>query len=185
MYVLPFAAMFGGIAQFLAGMWAFKARDGLACAMHGLWGSFWIAFGVLELIFARGGAAFPARFPELGYWFIVTAAITWVGAWAALAENVSLFLVLVFLALGSTLEAIAKLAAPGALEMAAGYSFIISSLLAFYTASALMLAECYGHPVLSLGKVRNGAEAPVISVGAGEPGVIRGQNLNLAPSESR
>src|SRR5262249_37346071 len=26
----PFAAMFGGLAQFLAGMWAFKARDAIA-----------------------------------------------------------------------------------------------------------------------------------------------------------
>jgi len=31
---------------------------------------------------------------ELGFWFIVLAAITAVGAWAALAENISLFLVL-------------------------------------------------------------------------------------------
>src|ERR687883_347959 len=26
----PFAAMFGGLAQFLAGMWAYRARDGIA-----------------------------------------------------------------------------------------------------------------------------------------------------------
>ena len=36
-YLFPFAAMFGGLAQFLAGMWAVKARDGLASAMHGTW----------------------------------------------------------------------------------------------------------------------------------------------------
>src|SRR5919199_5006478 len=38
----PFALVFGGIAQFFAGMWAYRARDGLATAMHGMWGSFWI-----------------------------------------------------------------------------------------------------------------------------------------------
>ena len=37
-YLLPFAAMFGGIAQFAAGLWAYKARDALATAMHGMWG---------------------------------------------------------------------------------------------------------------------------------------------------
>jgi len=184
LYLAPFAAIFGGLAQFLAGMWAFKARDGLATAMHGLWGSFWIAFGILALGFARGGAALPGgMFPALGYWFLVAAAITWIGAWAALAENVSLFLVLTFLALGSTLEAIARLSGSmGALNMAAGYAFIISALLAYYTASALMLAECFGHTVLGLGNRRRGLEAPVISLGAGEPGVIRGQNLNLEPN---
>src|ERR687884_1191294 len=34
-YLFPFAAMFGGLAQFLAGMWAYRARDGVATAMHG------------------------------------------------------------------------------------------------------------------------------------------------------
>jgi hypothetical protein len=33
-YLVPFAAMFRGIAQFSAGMWAFKARDAVATAMH-------------------------------------------------------------------------------------------------------------------------------------------------------
>ena len=28
--IFPFAATFGGLAQFLAGMWAYRARDGLA-----------------------------------------------------------------------------------------------------------------------------------------------------------
>jgi len=183
LYLAPFAAIFGGVAQFMAGMWAFKARDGLATAMHGLWGSFWIAYGILSLAFARSGAPMPGgAFPELGYWFVVAAAITWIGAWGALAENIGMFLVLVFLALGSTLEAIARLSGvTGALQLAAAYAFIISSLIAFYTASAMMLAECYGHPVLGLGARRKGANAPVVTLGGGEPGVIRGQNLNLGP----
>src|SRR5690348_9899978 len=53
LYLTPFAVMFGGLAQFLAGMWAFRARDGLATAMHGMWGSFWIAFGALNLMFVN------------------------------------------------------------------------------------------------------------------------------------
>src|SRR5919206_2920742 len=48
----PFAAVFGGIAQFLAGMWAYRARDGLATAMHGMWGSFWIGYGILSVMLA-------------------------------------------------------------------------------------------------------------------------------------
>ena len=53
----PFAAMFGGLAQLLAGMWAYRARDALATAMHGMWGSFWIAYGILNLLVAVGAAA--------------------------------------------------------------------------------------------------------------------------------
>src|ERR671921_1772090 len=73
-YIWPFAAIFGGVAQFAAGMWAYKARDGLATAMHGMWGSFWIGWGILELLGATGTLTLPTGvFPELGYWFLVLA----------------------------------------------------------------------------------------------------------------
>ena len=34
MYVAPFALAFGGIGQFLAGMWSYKARDTIATVVH-------------------------------------------------------------------------------------------------------------------------------------------------------
>jgi succinate-acetate transporter protein len=81
-YLFPFAAFFGGLAQFLAGMWSYKARDGLATAMHGMWGSFWMAYGLLYFLAATGTVTLPTGpFVELGFWFIVLAAITWVGTW--------------------------------------------------------------------------------------------------------
>src|SRR5579875_575049 len=43
-YIFPFAATFGGLAQLLAGVWAYRARDGIATAMHGTWGAFWLAY---------------------------------------------------------------------------------------------------------------------------------------------
>jgi hypothetical protein len=43
-FLAPFAAFFGGLAQFLAGMWSYRARDGLATAMHGMWGAFWMEY---------------------------------------------------------------------------------------------------------------------------------------------
>jgi uncharacterized protein len=185
-YLTPFVLLFGGLAQFLAGMWAFKARDGLATAAHCLWGSFWMAYGILTLMFARAGTIMPTGgFPEFGYWFLVAAAITWACSWAALAENIALFLTLAALALGSTLEAIARISGHmGGLHIAAGYAFIISSLVAFYTATAMMLAETHGHAVLSVGKAQRAVAEPSISLGTGEPGVVRGQNLNLTPQPS-
>src|SRR4051812_32014253 len=73
-YLFPFALTFGGIAQFAAGMWAYKARDGVATAMHGMWGSFWIAYGILQLllathVLATGGTLDSA----LGFWFFALA----------------------------------------------------------------------------------------------------------------
>lgn len=43
----PFVGMFGGLAQFIAGLYGFKARDTLVTVINTMWGSFWIAIGIL------------------------------------------------------------------------------------------------------------------------------------------
>jgi len=173
--LFPFAAMLGGVAQFLAGMWAFKARDGLATAVHSTWGSFWIAFGILNLLVLSGKIAQPGILsPELGYWFIVIAAITWMCSLAAFAENFGMVAVLLALSIGSTIEAIARLVGSDGLQVAAGYCFIISAILAWYTASAMMFEEAFGHPILGSFKTKRMRQERIIP-GIGEPGVIRGQ----------
>jgi uncharacterized protein len=175
--LVPFAAFFGGLAQFLAGMWAYKARDGVATAVHGMWGAFWMAFGILAIVFATGSAPMPEGplFPELGFWFIVLAAVTWVCVGAAAAENKALVTTLTFLAAGSTVCAIGLLAGVEWVMYLAGYLFIICSIAAWYAASALMLHEAFGHEVWKLGRTTTARQMPPITVGTGEPGVIRGQ----------
>ncbi len=176
LYLAPFAALFGGVAQFTAGMWSYKARDGVASAMHGMWGAFWIAFGLLELGIMSGVLPQPAgSFPALGYWFIVLAAVTWVGMVAATAENKALATVLFFLACGSTCAAIAYLLGSESWTVAAGYLFIASAFVAWYTASALMLEGAFKRPVWGIGKTARVREEPLVMPGRGEPGVIRGQ----------
>ncbi|HKT48155.1 MAG TPA: GPR1/FUN34/YaaH family transporter [Candidatus Acidoferrales bacterium] len=174
LFLAPFAAIFGGLAQFAAGMWSFKARDGVASAMHGTWGSFWIAYGILQLAFARGALTEPqGSFSALGYWFIVLAAITWAGTWAASVESKVVSAVLGFLAAGSTVAAIANLGGWQGGSIFAGYLFIISAVLAWYAASAMMLESAYNRPVLSLAKPAQSQHSYM--PGVGEPGVIRGQ----------
>jgi succinate-acetate transporter protein len=176
LYVFPFAAFFGGLAQFAAGMWSYRARDGLATAMHGMWGSFWMAFGVLNLLFASGTLVEPkGAFPALGFWFIPLAAITWSGALAALAENVALFAVLATLAAGSTI------AAPALWTGSTGWVFVFSAGFAWYAATAMLLAATAGKTVLPLGKYKKAANVPgekpmhPIQLEWAEPGVKMGQ----------
>jgi|SRR5579863_946591 len=176
LYLFPFAAIFGGLAQFLAGMWAYKARDGVATAIHGMWGSFWMAYGVLNVIFAVGKLSPPSgRWPEIGFWFIVLAAITWVAVAAAVAENRGFVTFLTFLAAGSTIGAIGELTGIESLMTVTGWLFIIASIAAWYAGSALMLEEAFGREIWSLGKSRQAKEMQPVSAGMGEPGVIRGQ----------
>ncbi len=175
-YLFPFAAMFGGLAQFLAGMWAVKARDGLAYAMHGTWGAFWLAYGLLYLLIALGVLPEPrGAFPGLAFWFVVLAAVTWAGAFASLATNAGLVSVLTLLAAGSTLMAIGTFLGSQTLAEISGYVFMVSALAAFYTASALMIEETFGRAILPLGKTEKVRRRGTVAVGLGEPGVVHGQ----------
>ncbi|MDN5747000.1 MAG: GPR1/FUN34/YaaH family transporter [Pseudonocardia sp.] len=155
--IAPFALFFGGLAQFLAGMWSYRARDGLATAMHGTWGSFWLAYGLIVLLTA-GGVLPPSVLEStaFGYWFIVLAVVTIFGAIASLFESLGLFTVLSLLA-------------------AAGAA-------AFYVAVAFMLAETSkGRTILPLGKYKADQNIPgrqateAIGYPAGMPGSKVGQ----------
>ena len=141
-----------------------------------MWGSFWMAYGVLNFLFAVGRLAPPTgRWPEIGFWFIVLAAITWAGVAAAAAENGGFVTLLTFLAAGSTTAAIGALTGIEWLMTLTGYLFIFASIAAWYTGSALMLEEAFGHEIWGLGKSKQAKEMRPVSVGMGEPGVIRGQ----------
>jgi succinate-acetate transporter protein len=179
-YLFPFAAMFGGLAQLLAGMWAYRARDAVATAMHGTWGSFWLGYGLLYLLLATGALPGPAPASALGYWFIALAAITWSGTLAAMGENIGLGLVLLTLAAGSTCEAIGMLARISAWRTTGAWLLIVSAALAWYVATAMMLESAYKRVVLPMGKI-GGDNVPghaprhMIQFQAGEPGVKVGQ----------
>jgi succinate-acetate transporter protein len=180
----PFAAMFGGLAQFLAGMWAYRARDAIATAMHGMWGAFWLAYGILNVLIAAHALTPPTPWfhnPELGFWFFALAAITASGALASLAESIGLFAVLSTLAAGSGIAAGAFIYGSHGWVQVAGWLFVISAGCAWYVATAMMLAAAGGMVVLPLGKYKRAANVPggkpvrPIELEWGEPGIKMGQ----------
>jgi succinate-acetate transporter protein len=180
----PFALAAGGIAQLLAGMWSYRARDGLATAMHGIWGAFWIGYGILQLLVATHVAtAVPLGKPDPAFamWFVALAAITMMGALASLAESLALFVVLAALAGGSGIFAAGLFAGNRPVDRLAGWFFVISAAAAWYTASAMMLAGTTGRTMLPLGKWSKAANIPMreptrpLEFAGGEPGVRAGQ----------
>jgi succinate-acetate transporter protein len=183
--VVPLAFAFGGIAQFLAGMWAYRARDAVATAMHGMWGAFWIAYGILQVLLATKAVPTPTpayHFPELGFWFFALAVITASGTFGALAEgNLGITAVLATLATGSGIAAGALIYGAHGWAETAGWVFVVSAAIAWYTATAMMLKAAYGHTVLPLGKTDRAANVPgetptrPIELDWGEPGVKMGQ----------
>jgi succinate-acetate transporter protein len=175
-FLVPFAASFGGLAQLLAAMWAYKARDGVATAMHGMWGSFWIAYGLLYTLLLAGKVSMPTGTDQaLGFWFIVLSVITATGTFAALAEGWGMAGVWGLLTLGSICFALANLLNSAGLVALAGWLFFLTSLAAWYAASALMFEDAFGRSILPFGRARRARQQPALDVGTGEPGVVHGQ----------
>jgi uncharacterized protein len=182
--IFPFATAAGGIAQGAAALWAYKARDGLATAIHGIWAAFWLGYGFLNFMVALHLVPAPAphaAVPAVGYWFFALAAVTAVGAVASLGESLGITAVLAPLTIGAALLGVFYVAGGSGWEKVGGYVTMLSSFTAFYTATAMMLASTFGRVVLPLGKLRRETDVPggkpvyPIQFALGEPGVKQGQ----------
>jgi succinate-acetate transporter protein len=180
----PFAAMFGGLAQFLAGMWAYKARDAIATLAHGTWGSFWLAYLILNILVGAHVVAEPTPWyhnPEVGFWFFALAITTGIAAVAALAESLALVAVLSTLAAGSGILAGAFIYGSHGWTQVAGWVFVFSAGFAWYTVMAMTLAAAFGRTVVPLFKYERKANVPgrrpvhPIQLEWAEPGIKQGQ----------
>jgi succinate-acetate transporter protein len=176
--------MFGGLAQFLAGMWAYKARDGIATLAHGTWGAFWLAYGILNLLLATHVLTAPTPWyhdPEVGFWFFALAITTGIAAVAATTEGLGLTAVLGTLAAGSGILAGAYIYGSHSWVQVAGWVLVVSAGLAWYTVAAMLLSSVTGRSILPLGKYEKAANVPggkivrPIELEWAEPGVKQGQ----------
>ncbi|HZP73436.1 MAG TPA: acetate uptake transporter [Gaiellaceae bacterium] len=180
----PFAAMFGGLAQFLAGMWAYRARDAVATLAHGTWGAFWLAYGILNILLATHVLTAPTPWyhdPEVGFWFFALAVTTGIAAVAALAENLGVATVLSTLAAGSGILAGGYIFGSHGWVEVAGWVLVFSAGFAWYTVLALVLRSTTGRSVLPtfpIGKAHDQAGSAAvrpIELEWAEPGVKMGQ----------
>ncbi|BGP56299.1 hypothetical protein JCM8202_006239 [Rhodotorula sphaerocarpa] len=180
----PFVMMFGGLAQFLAGMWGFVARDTLVTVINTMWGSFWLAQGILFYLNAAGTvppSSIHQHFPELAAWFIPLAAFTWSGAIAALVRDAILSCCLFCLAIGSTI-ACCLFAYGGGVEhgiKAAAYFWMLSSLFAWWRVTKYLIEEAFGPKsqvaqFVPVFRTKHEQSQPLVVPGLGEPGVKRG-----------
>jgi succinate-acetate transporter protein len=180
----PFAAMFGGLAQFLAGMWSYRARDAIATLAHGTWGAFWLAYGLLNILLATHTLTAPKPWyhnPEVGFWFFALAITTGIAAVAALGESLGLVAVLSTLATGSGILAGGYIYGSHGWVQVAGWVFVFSAGLAWYAVLAMVLSASTGRTILPLGKYKKVANVPggkavrPIQLEWAEPGIKMGQ----------
>jgi len=173
-YLFPFVGFVGGVAQFAAALWSYHSRSGLGTVVFGVWGAFWMAHALLYLMVGIHALPDPGRASQdLGFWYVILAWIGWVTVAAAVGVSWVLAAGLGAAALAVSLEAAAQLGAITELEIAAGWLLVLSALLTWYVASAVLLEATLGHAVLPLGRTGRQDESAGLGQVAQEPGVKR------------
>ena len=182
--IWPLALFAGGVMQGIAAIAALRARDGAAVAAHTAWGSFWVGWGVLQLLVATHVMApvpLGAANPSFAMWFVALTLVTFWAALGALAQNLIVFITLGTLTAGSAVTAAGMWAGSLATINAGGWLFVISAAAAWLAAGAMVLEHSYGRAIIPLGKWSKQANIPGAKVAdpigypAGMPGLKVGQ----------
>lgn len=151
---IPVLLVFGGIAQFLAGMWAYARANLLATVAFCSFGSFNVAFALLLWMQATHAinpisAAGSDQSKVAGVFVLMFALISAYLAYAALGDNLLIAAVLGVLALAYLCDGAGLwIGGQNWLGGIGGYAGIVASLLAFYASAAIVVNSVRGREVL-------------------------------------
>ena len=152
--VIGLAVFYGGIAQFAAGMWEFRAGNTFGAAAFSSYGAFWLSFAAI-LIPAFGtkldaGSAHRALGFYLLAWTIVTAIFTLGAMRLNGALSVVFILLLLTFALLTLGEWTTKATAtgPDGWTKLGGWLGVVTAIAAWYTAMAGILEGVSGGAVM-------------------------------------
>jgi succinate-acetate transporter protein len=150
------AAFFGGLAQFAAGLWSFRARDPIGSALLTMWGTYWMAWGFLQALGAAKVVDIPplgAAQPGFAVWFIPLCLFTSFGAVAAIRENTPLFLVLATVGAGCGFVSAGFWAGSTPWIDVGAWLFVFGACFAWYTGAMVLLEYAWGRVILPLGVI--------------------------------
>lgn len=151
------AIFYGGLAQFLAGMWEFRRNNTFAATAFSTYGAFWFALGTFVILndLTKLGLEAGATSEALG-WYLFAFAVfnTYMLLWST-RINGAVFAVFLTLEITEILLFIGFWAGNGAGEgwvQAGGYLGVLTAIVAWYTSAA--------------GVVNSMAPSPIVPVGA-------------------
>ncbi len=158
---LGFAFAYGGLAQFVAGMWEFRNRNVFGATAFGTYGGFWIGIGLWALLVApppagAGPVAVAAHAAaaqkDLG-WILLAFAIfnTYMLLWST-QVNMAVFGVFLTLEATEIILFIGNFAANSNIVKIGGYVGVLTALVAWYTSAAGVINGLKGKPVFPVGR---------------------------------
>lgn len=130
------AFFYGGLAQFLAGMWEFRNRNTFGAAAFSSYGAFWMSLAFFVMLDLLGKIPTKDLNKDLG-WFLLAFAIfnTYMMIWST-RTTVAIFLVFVFLEITEILLFIGFFSSVRIIIQIGGVAGVIDALLAWYASAA-------------------------------------------------
>ena len=137
---IALAFFYGGIAQFAAGMWSFKAENNFAGVAFSSYGAFWLSFGLMEVMTASGLFEFTSK--EIAAMLIAWGIFTFY-MWIP-SLKIGKALSLVFLTLWLTFFSLGFAEWFDFTSKIGGGIGLICAILAWYVSAAEIINEFYG-----------------------------------------
>lgn len=145
--VLPLALFYGGISQFVAGMWEFKRNNTFGALAFTSYGAFWLSFAAYVKFVAPGLPAATAH-EATGIFLLGWAIFTVYMLVASMKTNMVIVAVFAALALTFILLAIGNLGQHTSIIKAGGWVGIITAIFAWYGSMAGVTNATWGRAVL-------------------------------------
>lgn len=158
-----YAVFYGGLAQFLAGMWEFRNRNVFGATAFTTYGAFWMGLAAFVGLILVGKVPTKEVTPSLA-WILLAFAIfnTYMLIWSS-RINMAVFLVFLTLEATEILLFIGNFAGSAAgtgLVAVGGYVGIITAAVAWYASAAGVVNSMSATPVVPVGTPLWGAAAP-------------------------
>lgn len=148
--VLPIALFYGGLAQFLAGMWEFRNKNTFGALAFTSYGAFWLSFASYVQFVEPELPADSAKLAT-GLFLLVWTIFTLYMTVASLRVSAAVAAVFVVLSLTFIALTLADLAGISALGTIGGLLGLVTAILAWYASAAGVLQSTWGRAVLPTG----------------------------------
>ncbi len=149
--VLPLAFFYGGIAQFLAGIWEFRKGNTFGATAFASYGTFWMSFAAyVQFVVPELGGTKAAAVPT-GLFLLAWTVFTAIMLIASIRTNNAILAVFVTLFVTLGLLTVAELFGATSLAAFGGYMGLVTAIVAWYAAGAVVINATWGKAVLPVG----------------------------------
>jgi succinate-acetate transporter protein len=149
--VFSLALFYGGLAQFLAGMWEFRNKNTFGATAFTSYGAFWLAFWGLNQFYLD-------RIPEgqrplvVGWFLIAWGIFTAYMLIASFRVNPAVMLVFLLLTTTFFVLGIGDLLGNTLVRHIGGYVGLATAIAAWYASAADVINDTFGQTILPVGK---------------------------------